>query len=461
MASVLCLALTGCEDVPAPYELNIDELPQGGGSQQTTAKAEGDGTAANPWNVAAANEFDPGTGVTTTEEYYVRGRISQLKEFGDSYGNYSYYISDDGKTASQYYVYRGYNLDGAKFTSADQLAIGDSVVICGKIVNYNGTLEFAQGNKLVYLNGKTSSSGGSSTPSEPITGSKGTGTAADPFNVVGVLNYTNALPADQNSTSDLYFSGIVSSVKEISTKDNFNNATFYISDDGSKEHEFYVYRCLGVNKADILSADLVKVGDKVIICGKVVNYRGDTPETVQKDAYIVSINGETTNPGANADQPNVDPDDTPSTPDVSGESITFDVSANCFNIPSDKQTVAGTYTCGNYSITLTPAGDGNSYYYNSKDKYVILGKQGASLEFNGFDFDVAKIEITGREGASANTKQNVYVGDVEVSTETTGVKGTNTYLIKEGYRKAGTHYVLKINSAHNTQFTEIKVYKVK
>lgn len=452
----MTLALASCEDVPAPYEIMSDGSTQGGGTEQNF-EPQGQGTSDDPYNVAAINMIDPGTGVTTTTEYYVRGRVSQLKEFGDSYGNYSYYISDDGTTKNQYYIYRGYGLNGDKFTAASDLSLGDSVVIVGKIVNYNGTLEFAQGNKLVYLNGKTSSSGGSSTPAEPIAGAKGSGTATDPYNVAGVLNYTNVLPADQNSASEVYFSGIVSSVKEISTKDKFNNATFYLSDDGKAANEFCVYRCLGIDKADIFSADLVKVGDKVTICGKVVNYRGNTPETVQKEAYIVSINGETTNPGADPDNDNQGGNDTP---DVSGDCITFDISSNCFNIPSDKQTAANTYTCGNYSITLTPAGDG-SYYYNSRDKYVILGKQGATLEFNGFDFDVAKIEITGRSGASANTIQNIYVGSEAVSSQTKGVQGTNVYVIKEGYRAAGTHFVLKVESAHNTQFTEVKVYKVK
>lgn len=403
------------------------------------------------------------------------------------------------------------------------------------------------------------------TPDVPVGDAKGTGTAADPFNVAGVLNYTNALPVDQNSDKEVYFKGIVSNVKELSS--SYNNATFYISDDGSSNNEFYVYRCLGVDKGNV-TEDMLKVGDVVLMCGKVVNYKGNTPETVQKEAYIVSINGEGGNenpdqPGTDPDQPSgdvqqitigefltkadpnttyrlvgivknianttygnfdlvdatgsiyiygllnaagqdkqfasmgikegdeltlegayfdyngkaeiknaqyishkagsgVDPDqpgDEPGTPDVSGDCLTFDISANCFGIPSDKQTSAGTYSCGDYSITLTPAGEGNGYYYNSKDKYVILGKQGATLEFNGFDFDVAKIEITGRDAASGNTKQNIYVRDEAVSTETTGVKGTNTYVIKEGYRAAGTHYVLKVTSNHNTQFTEIKVYK--
>ena len=35
----------------------------------------------------------------------------------------------------------------------------------------------------------------------------------------------------------------------------------------------------------------IKVGDDVIICGKVINYNGTTPETYEKASYIYSLNG--------------------------------------------------------------------------------------------------------------------------------------------------------------------------
>ena len=90
---------------------------------------------------------------------------------------------------------------------------------------------------------------------------------------------------------------------------------------------------------------------------------------------------------------------------------------------------------------------------------VILGKQDATLEFNGFDFAVSAIEITGREAASASIVQNFFVGETAVSTQTTGAKGTNVYNIASDYQAAGTHYTLKVLSNHNTQITEVKVYK--
>ena len=37
----------------------------------------------------------------------------------------------------------------------------------------------------------------------------------------------------------------------------------------------------------------VKQGDEIIICGKLVNYKGNTPETVANQSYIYSLNGNT------------------------------------------------------------------------------------------------------------------------------------------------------------------------
>ena len=35
----------------------------------------------------------------------------------------------------------------------------------------------------------------------------------------------------------------------------------------------------------------IKKGDEVIICGKVINYGGNTPEFASKKSYVVKING--------------------------------------------------------------------------------------------------------------------------------------------------------------------------
>ena len=100
---------------------------------------------------------------------------------------------------------------------------------------------------------------------------------------------------------------------------------------------------------------------------------------------------------------------------------------------------------------------GTSRYFNDSG-YFLLGKTNATLQLPTFSFDVEKIVITGKAGASGSVNQNIYVGDNAVSTQTTGATGANTYLIADGYESAGTVYTLKVTSNHNTQITKIEVY---
>lgn len=128
---------------------------------------KGAGTKEDPFNVAAANKYIKDGGDATVEKY-VKGKISELKEFRSEYGSISYYISEDGTTANQFYVFGGNNLGGTKFTKLEELKVGDEVVICGKLKNYNGTYEFDSKNYLVSLNGKKAETGGGEvTPPAP------------------------------------------------------------------------------------------------------------------------------------------------------------------------------------------------------------------------------------------------------------------------------------------------------
>ena len=258
------------------------------GSSEPVGEGEpkGSGTLEDPYNSVAANKV--AAALSSTEQsgvVYVKGKVVSIKEqYSTQFGNASYYISDDGTSAGQFYVFRSMYLGNKKYSSGDLLKEGDEVIVCGKLMNYMGnTPETVQNESYLYsLNGKTEG-GGSSDAGTP----KGSGTQADPFNVAGVIKYTSALAADEQSSGNVYFKGIVSNAKDISA--TFKNATFYISEDGSANNEFYVFRAKGLNGADITSSDDVRKGDEVVICGKVVNYKGNTPETVQNEAYIVSI----------------------------------------------------------------------------------------------------------------------------------------------------------------------------
>ena len=115
--------------------------------EEVIIKPSGSGTVADPYNVAgllkAAENLK--SGENTPTELVVKGIVSQVKnDLNPDYGNISYYISDDGRTTEQFYVYRGLGLNGEKFTSNEQVQIGDEVVVQGIVKNYNGTLEFDQ-----------------------------------------------------------------------------------------------------------------------------------------------------------------------------------------------------------------------------------------------------------------------------------------------------------------------------
>lgn len=98
-------------------------------------------TVAKAIELIAANE-----GLST--QVYVKGKIASIKEVSTSYGNATYNISDDGTSVTTITVYRGYYLEGAKFTSEDQIKVGDDVVVYGKLMLYGTTNEIGSGNKL-------------------------------------------------------------------------------------------------------------------------------------------------------------------------------------------------------------------------------------------------------------------------------------------------------------------------
>ncbi len=145
---------------------------------------------------------------------------------------------------------------------------------------------------------------------------------------------------------------------------------------------------------------------------------------------------------------------------ISAQEVTIDFSGSedVWGIGTTKLVETKSFTYNGITIKLTGT-EGNGYrWYDTGN--IILGKQGATLEFPAFNFDVSRIDIEGTSGASAAVKQNIFVSDEAVSTETTGAKNvTNQYNIAEGKQAAGTIYTLKVTSNHNTQITKIMIYK--
>ena len=286
MMVMVTMAFTSCADVPMPYDdpnqAAIDE-------EGSTIEPEGLGTADDPYNVAAANALIE-SGEAPSTNVYVKGKIVSIKEIDTgSFGNATFYISDDGTSKDQLTVYRSKSLGNKNFKSEEEIKDGDEVVICGVLVNYNGTYEFTQGCYIYSLNGETSGGG---TPSGPVAGS---GTLEDPYNVAAITQLAASLASNAKS-DNVYFKGKVSSIKE-NFGIQYGNATFNISDDGTTNGEFLIFQCLYLGNMKYTSGDLLKEGDEVIMYGKVTNYKGNTLESSKGEAYVYSLNGKTEGPG--------------------------------------------------------------------------------------------------------------------------------------------------------------------
>ena len=77
---------------------------------------------------------------------YVTGTVKTIEEISTQYGNATYNITDGVKELK---IYRGKNLENAKFTSEDQLLVGDVVVVKGDLTSYNGAAQLGQNNYLI------------------------------------------------------------------------------------------------------------------------------------------------------------------------------------------------------------------------------------------------------------------------------------------------------------------------
>ena len=102
-------------------------------------------TPETAYTVAKANELiAAGKGLTT--KVYVKGVITKIDDVSTDYGKATYYINDTEDTEGQLYIYRGYYLNGDKFTLKDQIKVGDNVIVYGQLTIYKETYEMAEGN---------------------------------------------------------------------------------------------------------------------------------------------------------------------------------------------------------------------------------------------------------------------------------------------------------------------------
>ena len=256
---------------------------------------EGEGTQEQPGDEKGQSKENPYTvkeavdlikeGKAPTTEVYVKGVVSKVDYYSEDYHSLSYYLSDDGKT-EDLQVYSGKGLNGADFNSKSDLKVGQTVIVKGVIKPFDkkGTTiyEVDKNSQIVSIEGSGEA---------PSAGDKGL-SKDNPLTPSQAYDIAKNLGTGNISTESYYIKGKISSIKYQFDAEH-GTAIFNISADGSKSAEFTCYSVYYFgNKAWVEGYSQVKVGDEVIVFGKLTNYNG-TPETASKKACLYSLNGKT------------------------------------------------------------------------------------------------------------------------------------------------------------------------
>ena len=138
------LVAVGTATITATFAGNDDYAAATGTYTFTVTDSQAKGGANNPYTVAEALAAATGT------QCYVQGIVCSVSSTSvTNNGQIHYYISADGtEDGDVMNIYNGLGLNGAAFTSIDDIAVGDQVVVYGTISAYQGANQMAANNYL-------------------------------------------------------------------------------------------------------------------------------------------------------------------------------------------------------------------------------------------------------------------------------------------------------------------------
>lgn len=344
----LALALAGamfmvaCDDTPAPYNPN----PGGGeGGKDTTVVTEKKITCAEAAELCGKLT----DGSQSAETYVITGYITDV--FANISNNQqSFWMADTkdgGKVIQAYWA----NLP----EGVEAFTVGSKVTITGKLLKYvktDGTVVAEVKNPTVTI---TETGGGTVTPDQPVEGTPaGTGVESDPYNVAGAIAYIQTLSAGDKPEALVYTKGVISEVVKLGTSGSIQ----FKMQDKNVKNSLLVYYCNNLGNVPFKAQTDLKAGDEVVVCGKVSNYMGNTPEYTP-GAYLVSLNGKTEGEGGGS---------TPGGEEKPGEGNTV-VMSDAYSDCTTGSVEAGTITFGDATMTFEK-NDGNNapmYYWNKNE----------------------------------------------------------------------------------------------
>ena len=361
-------AVSSCVDVPAPYVLPGSESETDGKSG-TTIEPAGDGTSASPYNVAAivAKIKEMEAGVESTEEYYIKGKVINVKTDEATikqYGNHTFEMVDEGNNSTVFTAFQVYGPGKKKFTSVSDIKVGDEVVVCGKVVNFRGNTPETVGKGAAYVVSINSSSEGGDEQAKAVTCAE-------------AVELTKALE-DGATSSETY--SITGYITEVIGTVSRNQQTFWMADtkDGGQVFEAY-----WANLPEGVTE--FKVGMKVKITGQLMKYvKGDaiTPEIKNADVEILEDGGS---------EPVVTPEGIP---------VTCAQAVELTNALADGATSTETYTVTGYitEVVGSVSRDQQTFWMaDTKDGGRVFEAYWANLPEGVSEFKVGtKVAITGQ-----------------------------------------------------------------
>ena len=116
-------------------------------------------------------------------------------------------------------------------------------------------------------------------------------TTKEAVEAVSKLTWTSN--SEYESTDVVYVRGKITKILEYERfKDSgtFGCATFYIASEETPGYVLFCYRIFYLKNQKYVSGPDIEEGDTVIICGKLMNYKGNTPETVALEAHLFALN---------------------------------------------------------------------------------------------------------------------------------------------------------------------------
>ena len=231
----------------------------------------------------------------------------------------------------------------------------------------------------------------------PVIVGVGSGTKDDPYDVPTTIKLIAAGPP----STKIYTKGIVSQVDEIS--DQYGNATYFISNDGTTKDQLEVYRGFGLG-GEKFKAGGIKVGDEVIVYGQVVYYNNKTMEFTQ-GSELYSLNGKTSGGG-----------DTP----TEGIEVSCAKAVELTNALADGATSTETYSVTGYITEVIGSVSRNQQTFwmaDTKDGGRVFEAYYANLPEGVSAFKAgAKVKITGQLMKYVNATSGQVIPEIKNAT---------------------------------------------